>query len=485
MWRATGNTPDGKSANVPLREIDELDSRDHLLSAVRQLLSSRTEASLNTLARELASEDPLPGIDGIDTWGEQAAELIGPPALGHGLEYGRYGETASGREIHALSWVDNVGDRTTAFHCPEAIVADVTGFRDIDILAPHTPFEGRLFLEWRGYLGTSTLVAEGEAELEEVASPGGRLWRARLWLQNKVGFVIGRIVCIIGKPPQSRLDPSFSGRLRHYEKRYPEIAKACPDVGIWVRMPVLYAAPARGPMIIFVHGTLSCSLPNLALLHPLRVPTFRFEHDTFQSITENADKLVKAVTTLLQPDPLHLIAHSRGGLVTRLAARKLSERCRVVVRTYGTPHLGTPLANAGGRAWKALLSMGRTAVGGVFSWDPASLAIKLFFRPSELPPGLSVMKTDSDTLRSWTFGEEPFELVSYGGTYDEPRFADGASAYTFGERVLHESFGQAANDLVVPTASALGAGQAKSLSGSCDHFSYFARREVQDELRGL
>lgn len=490
MWGVTGKTLAGQSVDVPFREVGEVHSRDHLLSEVRQFLSSSLDVSINAFARELASADPLPGIDGIETWGEKALELIGPPTLGAGLEYGRVGETARGGEIRGLSWVF-LDDRTTAFHFPEAVVADVTGLQDIDILGeasvavpPGCPV--RFFLEWRAYLGTSTLVAEGEAEFEEVAAPTGLLRRAKIWLvDNVVGFLIGRIVCLMGKPRGlPAVDPSFHGRLRHYEKRYPEIAKAHPDLRTWALMPVLHDAPARGSTVVFVHGTLSCSLPNLALL-PFRVPTFRFEHDTFQPITENAEKLVEAVTTLLQPDPLHLIAHSRGGLVARLAARKLSERFRVVVRCYGTPHLGTPLANAGDRAWRALLSMGRTAVGGVFSWDPASLIVKLFFRPSDLPPGLSVMKTDSETLQSWTFGEEPFELISYGATYDKRLFADGASAYTFGERVLIEAFGEAASDLVVPTASALAAGKAKCLSGSCDHFSYFARGEVQDELGGL
>ncbi|BFU95666.1 MAG: hypothetical protein NTNFB02_23880 [Nitrospira sp.] len=96
MWRATGKAPDGRSVTVPLHEVRELHSRDQLLSQVRQFLSSREEASINTFARELASADPLPGIDGIETWGEKAIELIGPPRLGAGLEYGRVGETADG-----------------------------------------------------------------------------------------------------------------------------------------------------------------------------------------------------------------------------------------------------------------------------------------------------------------------------------------------------------------------------------------------------
>jgi hypothetical protein len=238
-------------------------------------------------------------------------------------------------------------------------------------------------------------------------------------------------------------------------------------------------------MIVFVHGTFSCSLPNLALLLPFQAPVFRFEHDTFQQITSNSDELVNAVTQLLEPDPLHLVAHSRGGLVARLAARKLVKHCPVVVRTYGTPHLGTPLANAGDRAWKALLSMGRTVAGGIFSWDPASLSVKIFLGGSELPPGLSVMRTDSQTLQSWTFQDEPFKLISYGGVYDMSNLEDGACAYTFGNRVLYEALGRTDSDLVVPMKSALGSGEARCVAGSCDHFSYFLRSELQNELRHL
>jgi hypothetical protein len=488
MWRATGRTTDGKSVDVSILEIGELQSRDQLLSEARRFLPPL--ASIDTFARELEAADPLPGIDAIERWGEIALALFGPPELGAGLEYGRVAETASGREIRGLSWVF-LNDRTVAFHLPEAIVVDVTGLEDINIVGeadvaapPDVPVQ--LFLEWRAYLGTGTLIAEGEAKFDEVVAPTGSMRKATIWLKDKVGILVGRILCIMGKPPRSySIDPSFHHRLRHYEERLPEIAKAYPDLRTWAQMPVLHAAPAPGPMIIFVHGTFSCTMPNLALLHPLRAPTFRFEHDTFGPITENAEELANAVTKLLQPAPLHLIAHSRGGLVARLAARKLSKRCQVIVRTYGTPHLGTPLANAGNVAWSALLAMGRTLTGGIFSWDPASLVVKLFFRSSDLPPGLSVMKTDSDTLRSWTFAEEPFELISHGGMYEKRGLPNGASAYTFGERVLHEALGESANDLVVPTASALGAGKARAISGSCDHFSYFARREVLDELRGL
>src|SRR5262249_33165 len=162
--------------------------------------------------------------------------------------------------------------------------ANVTGLQEIDILGDasfDTPAwaSGEFILEWRAYLGANTLVAEGQVKFEEeVAGTAGRLRRPKICLDNKPGFIVGRILYIVGKRPESyEHDPSFVRRLRHYEERHPEIAKAYPDIGIWAQMPVLHKVPAPGPMIIFIHGTFSCTLPNLELLHPLRVPSFRFE----------------------------------------------------------------------------------------------------------------------------------------------------------------------------------------------------------------
>jgi len=126
-------------------------------------------------------------------------------------------------------------------------------------------------------------------------------------------------------------------------------------------------ASAKPLHIVFVHGGLSCCFDAFADLFPriqasLRelagaaqaVTLLRFEHDTFQPVRANAERLCGLVMDKLAhdrsgvPQPeLLFIAHSRGGLVARLASDLLIERAhwredRLEVFTYGSPHRGTP-----------------------------------------------------------------------------------------------------------------------------------------------
>jgi hypothetical protein len=146
----------------------------------------------------------------------------------------------------------------------------------------------------------------------------------------------------------------------------------------------------------------SCALPNLALLHPLKIPAYRFEHDTFFEIAENGTKLVEAIRAFgAGAKRIYLVAHSRGRLVARFAAESLGED-RVQVLTFGTPHQGTPLANGGRRLVPVLLAGGRTVIHGVFSWDPASLAGKLLLNwklPKSLPAGIDEMRPNCGSSR--------------------------------------------------------------------------------------
>jgi hypothetical protein len=116
-----------------------------------------------------------------------------------------------------------------------------------------------------------------------------------------------------------------------------------------------------------VHGGLSCCFDAFAdLFHRiesnLRAPGpnagaaifLRFEHDTYHPISVNAERLCELVRDKLsqysgagQEAELLLIAHSRGGLVARLASdilidRGLWSKDRLEVFTYGSPHRGTP-----------------------------------------------------------------------------------------------------------------------------------------------
>jgi hypothetical protein len=490
MWDLTGTTADGRETAVPFHEIDKLVSREQVLTEASRLTQiGGAAAPLTALAREIGADDPLPGIDGIDTWGGKAVELIGGMGERWDLRFERIGHTERGDEVRGLTWGDGLGDRSLAFHKPEAIVADVSGLREINITEVANLSESDeasdgefTFLEWRVYLGSGTLVAEGESKFEALVHDPGRRRRAHVSLLGVRGVLIGRVLHWMGRPKKEVRDCFYPGRLRHYEDKFPEIAKAYPDV----TYPE-FALLKPGPTLIFVHGTFACAVPNLYLLHPLTVQTLRYEHDTFLSIQDNADALVDCAKKLPKPDPLYLVAHSRGGLVARIAARTLNKLgYSVVVRTYGTPHLGTPLANMGGR----LLTPGRSAVDGVFSWDPVSLMGSLILKalewskPSELPCGLDIMRTNSDARKILGSEPEDFELYSYGGEYDRRALADGTCAYVLGE-ITYEAFGRERNDLVVPTASALGVGTARPVTGSCDHFHYFSNAALKQELQDL
>ena len=126
-------------------------------------------------------------------------------------------------------------------------------------------------------------------------------------------------------------------------------------------------AQSKPLYVVFVHGGLSCCFDAFADLFRriesnLRTPGpdagaavfLRFEHDTYHPISVNAERLCELVRDKLsqysragQETELLLIAHSRGGLVARLASdilidRGLWSKDRLEVFTYGSPHRGTP-----------------------------------------------------------------------------------------------------------------------------------------------
>jgi len=86
MWRARG-ARGGQTVEVPLREIDRVISRQDLLSEARSFFAANTNIAIDTIARDLNSAELLPGIDGIEVWGERAAELIGRPQYVYFLKW--------------------------------------------------------------------------------------------------------------------------------------------------------------------------------------------------------------------------------------------------------------------------------------------------------------------------------------------------------------------------------------------------------------
>lgn len=147
-------------------------------------------------------------------------------------------------------------------------------------------------------------------------------------------------------------------------------ARNLQNEGFLVQFPELdarLAAQRKLLYVVFVHGGMSCCFDAFAdLFHRLKsnlcqlgsdaeaVSFLRFEHDTFHPVSVNAERLCRRVQDKLsrtsgagQDAELLLIAHSRGGLVVRLASDFLLERglwseARLEVFTYGSPHKGTP-----------------------------------------------------------------------------------------------------------------------------------------------
>src|SRR6516164_7215841 len=126
MWRISGRDDEGRSRELRFAEI-ETSSRTAIRGAVREVMGGETS---EVLEREMESPDPLPGLDGIESWGATAAQLFGPDGA-HDVAYGQIGTAEDGRPVPGLFFNDVFGTASMAYHSPEAVVADVTGVREL------------------------------------------------------------------------------------------------------------------------------------------------------------------------------------------------------------------------------------------------------------------------------------------------------------------------------------------------------------------
>lgn len=182
-----------------------------------------------------------------------------------------------------------------------------------------------------------------------------------------------------------------------------------------------------------------------------------FEHDTFRPIQENAETLAQLLQTHLTAKHILLIAHSRGGLVARLAAHLVRKRTRtpaVEVYTCGTPYEGTPIVDAGARVLRLLYRAGAVIQKGIPVPDVATAAASYLFRPRILPTGITQMSPSSDFLAMLALLDNgPVNLQAWGGVFNTQGRADGYGL-AFGKGFGKTAFGGLDNDLIVATASA-------------------------------
>lgn len=229
-------------------------------------------------------------------------------------------------------------------------------------------------------------------------------------------------------------------------------------------------------------------MPAAELLHEARVlryPTYRYEHDTFVGLAENARELDELITHCFPVEDgvgrrIVLIAHSRGGLVARWARHRLtrSSMVRVVdIVTLGTPHHGTPIVSDGLERIARLMGVVETArallrmdtlvdASGVAIEDPISLAGAYLYQAAGLPPGIRAMAPKSDTLLALDEMDRASDYTALGG---DCRLAGALPGFLAG---LAIGLFDEANDFVVATASSTAGPRSDVVD--CSHSAYFA-----------
>jgi pimeloyl-ACP methyl ester carboxylesterase len=297
--------------------------------------------------------------------------------------------------------------------------------------------------------------------------------------RNKVGTLIGRVLVCSGQPRQNMIANDFTmgARLARSESVYAARAAEVPRLEGSFRL-----IPEVDACAVWVHGTISCGLEGLKDLPTLpKIPMYRFEHDTFLEIGENASELARLIDKLGY-QRTYILAHSRGGLVARFSQQILRSqygRASNVI-TFGTPHRGTPLADAANGGLAAFMRAGDFVVNGIPYGSPARRMAGMFVGV-ELPPGIRAMQPTSEVLRtSALFLNQPFD--SWAGVYQD---AGGSLGYGHDiDNIISGIFGGTIeHDLVVPTLSALGGNQATRIS--CAHFDYFKNPAVQNYIASL
>jgi hypothetical protein len=214
--------------------------------------------------------------------------------------------------------------------------------------------------------------------------------------------------------------------------------------------------------------------PNSAVLHHL----YRYEHDTFRPLSENSSELAGLISERVHAQRLLIVAHSRGGLVARLALDDLSRRGyrgQVELYTFGTPHQGTPLVQIGGKALNLLYKLGEDIVGSLPHLTPLTKAYSYLIDSPTLPRGIDVMREDSDVMDLLRRLNDPAQVRSYGSDFDIRNQPSGFGIVV--EGALSGAFDGSPNDLVVPTGSSLGFGTPQQAL-TCSHVHYFSQPSV-------
>jgi len=446
------------------------------------------------------SPDDWPGIESIETW----RHLLAEDELREGsvAQSTRYESGILPVGTGALARFVNGSVVSLAWHDPGFVVVDLRDVADARVRHKRSqkadslitearrsrpgvwPFNRvRSWIEWHVVSGQDCLYGHGETPL--------RFRRGTLRIAEGATYAVGTVVRFAGRRGKLSQDPTFARRLSYWTQTHSALSDEVKNIE---------EAPTSDPPVhasVYVHGTVSCGIRYAPLLKDVMPGAkFRFEHDTFLPLQDNAERLADQIersTAVIHPGGrLHLIGHSRGGLVARRAAAVLMTRFpqirdQIDITTLGTPHGGTPLAGASVLAIKGLLRSGVLGAGLLGVPDPVSAALPyLIAGRRQRPDGLAAMAVGSGELAAMNSKEahsEP-DCASFAGIFDLDR--DPAA---IGPRLKH-AFGRGVfrgepNDLVVSEKSATRWGVPLHASGSCGHSDYLTNFTVRLHLDTL
>ncbi len=496
MWTVAALT-DGRWTPIAAIELPaQAPKSESVLGLARQHLPPELQPLIRHLGQEIETSSDSPSINGrrdaIELWNEIAQ-----------LEARELNWTGSGK-IEALEEAlalypegTEYGDTdaipaTLAWHDRTALIIPLTASTQ-QIMIEYSPslrdenrverlrhryatpdHELETILDWRGYFGRQSAVVDGWTKMRLQ----GHGYVASFF--GTFGFVICHTVRRLTRPqPTIERDPTARGRLIHMSEKYPQIADQCPDLAT-------ISTCRREEAIVFVHGTVSCGIQGLKDYFAAKGVDeliFRYEHDTFRALKENGIELADLISARIRTKKLLLAAHSRGGLVARFAADELTRRgypADVQIFTFGTPHQGTPLVAMAGELLNLLFKLSGEIVNAIPVLPALSRAYSLLIKCPTLPPGIAIMREDSEALSLLNTYGDWTRVSSWGSQF---RIDGGRSGFgIFVTGALLGAMGDIPNDLVVPTHSALGFGNPQPVL-DCSHTQYFEQPQVQAAIR--
>jgi len=285
-------------------------------------------------------------------------------------------------------------------------------------------------------------------------------------------------------------------------KRKSRLVEALRDCASGVRLPRLETIKSanltgKSGVVIFLHGLISTDVGTFdEFLNILRQDpvlessalVVSWPHDTLDPIDLNAEVLSELIEQRLGPSklPIAFVCHSRGGLVARRTAVELleinSEQWQSRLRgciTFGTPHDGAELAESGDELIGKLLLMRTMAKqAGFIPLIDVLFAVK----GRKALDGITDLRPRANGGRFLrALKKDEARIVRKAGAVPLRLYAVGGSAATSGlaGMLSRRYFGGAANDLVVPLASATPAAAEQTAEAPCDHFGYFTAEEMR------